>query len=113
MAAPVVPSSFQIYNSYVEDLKWQIKFTIIWCSGIALAVVVSIPSVGLRHGRSLKGIAGISETDGYQSAHSDGKEPPPTTRRRGRRLIRAWNALISPTYWSPPKLGLNVGQSAH
>ncbi|KAG1850090.1 hypothetical protein C8R48DRAFT_812246 [Suillus tomentosus] len=110
MAAPVVPSSFQIYNSYVEDPKWQIKFTIIWCSGIALAVVVSIPSVGLRHGRSLKGIAGISETDGYQSAHSDGKEPPPTTRRRGRRLIRAWNALISPTYWSPPKLGLNVGQ---
>ncbi|KAG2047214.1 hypothetical protein BDR06DRAFT_985290 [Suillus hirtellus] len=81
MAAPVVPNSFQIYNSYVEDPKWQIKFTITWCSGIALAVAVSIPSVilGLRHGRSLKGIAGISETDGYQSAHSDGREPPPTT----------------------------------
>ncbi|KAG1893580.1 iron reductase [Suillus fuscotomentosus] len=111
MAAPVVPSSFQIYNSYVEDPKWQIKFTIIWCSGLALTVVVSIPSLilGLRHGRSLKGITGISETDGYQPAHSDGKEPPPI-RRRHRRLVGAWNALISPTYWSPVKLGLNLGQ---
>ncbi|KAG1847157.1 iron reductase [Suillus subalutaceus] len=111
MAAPVVPSSFQIYNSYVEDPKWQMKFTIIWCTGVALAVAVSVPSLilGLRHGRSLKGIAGISETNGYQSAHSDGKEPPPT-HRRGRKLIGAWNALISPTYWSPPKLGLNIGQ---
>lgn len=111
MAAPVVPSSFQIYNSYVEDPKWQIKFTIVWCSGVALAVAVSVPSLilGLRNGRSLKGMTGISETDGYQSAHSDGKEPPPT-HRRGRRLIGAWNALISPTYWSPPKLGLNLGQ---
>ncbi|KAG1873923.1 iron reductase [Suillus subluteus] len=111
MAAPVVPSSFQIYNSYVEDPKWQIKFTIIWCTGVALAVAVSVPSLilGLRNGRSLKGIVGISETNGYQSAHSDGKEPPPT-RRRGRRLVGAWNALISPTYWSPPKLGLNLGQ---
>ncbi|KAG1897198.1 iron reductase [Suillus fuscotomentosus] len=101
MAAPVVPSSFQIYNSYVEDPQWQIKFTIIWCSGVTLAVAVSIPSVvlGLRHGRPLKGITGISET-----------EPPPTTHRRGRRLVGAWNALISLTYWSPPKLGLNVGQ---
>ncbi|KAG2040872.1 iron reductase [Suillus americanus] len=111
MAAPVVPSNFQIYNSYVEDPKWQIKFTIIWCSGVALAVAVSVPSLilGLRHGRSLKGIAGISETNGYQSAHSDHKEPPPT-RRRGHRLVGAWNALISPMYSSPPKLELNLGQ---
>ncbi|KAG1809121.1 iron reductase [Suillus subaureus] len=111
MAAPVVPSSFQIYDSYVEDPKWQIKFTIIWCSGVALAVAVSVPSLilGLRHGRSLKGIAGISETNGYQSAYSDDKEPPPS-RRRGRRLVGAWNALISPTHWSPPKLELNLGQ---
>ncbi|KAG1738009.1 iron reductase [Suillus lakei] len=111
MAAPVVPSSFQIYNSYVEDPKWQMKFTIIWCSGMALAVAVSVPSLilGLRHGRSLKGIAGISETSGYRSAHSDSKEPPPI-RRRGRRLVGAWSSLISPTYWSPPKLGLNLGQ---
>ncbi|KAG2139837.1 iron reductase [Suillus bovinus] len=111
MAAPVVPSDFQIYNSYVEDPKWQVKFTIIWCTGVALAVAVSIPTLilGLRHGRSLKGITGISETNGYQSTRSDGKEPPPT-RRRGRRLIGAWNALISPMYWSPPKLGLSLGQ---
>ncbi|KAG1830120.1 iron reductase [Suillus variegatus] len=111
MAAPVVPSSFQIYNSYVEDPKWQIKFTIVWCSGLALAVAVSVPSLilGLRHGRSLKGIAGISEINGYQPAHSDGKEPPPARQRRPR-LVGAWNALISPMYWSPPKLGLNLGQ---
>ncbi|KAG1773263.1 iron reductase [Suillus placidus] len=111
MAAPVVPSSLQIYNSYVEDPKWQTKFTIIWCSGVALAVAVSVPSLilGLRHGRSLKGIVGISETNGYRSAHSDGQEPPPTS-RRGRRLVGAWNALVSPTYWSPPGLGLNLGQ---
>ncbi|KAG0700330.1 iron reductase [Suillus ampliporus] len=111
MAAPVIPSSLQIYNSYVEDPIWQRKFTIIWCSSLALAVAVSVPSLilGLRHGRSLKGIAGISETNGYRTAYSDGKKPPPT-RRRSRRLVGAWNALIAPTYWSPPKLGLNLGQ---
>lgn len=111
MAAPVVPSNFQIYNSYVEDPKWQIKFTIIWCSGVALAVAVSVPSLvlGLRHGRSLKGITGISETNGYQSAHSDDKELLPTS-RRGRRLVGAWSALVSPMHWSPPKLELNFGQ---
>ncbi|KAG1729971.1 iron reductase [Suillus paluster] len=112
MSAPTVPSSLQIYNSYVEDPIWQRKFTIIWCSGLALAVVVSVPSLilGLRNGRSLKGIAGVSETNGYRSAYgSDGKKPPPI-RRRSRRLVGAWNALISPTYWSPPKLGLNLGQ---
>jgi ferric-chelate reductase len=102
------------YSSYVEDPKWQIKFTIIWCSGVALALAVSLQSLvlGLRHGRSLKGITGVSETNAYQSAHSDDKEPPPTS-RRGRRLVGAWNALVSPMYWSPPKLELNLGQSAH
>ncbi|KAG1762575.1 iron reductase [Suillus occidentalis] len=111
MAAPVVPSNFQIYNSYVEDPKWQIRFTIIWCSGVALALAVSVPSLvlGLRHGRSLKSITGISETNGYQSAHSDDKEPPPTN-RRGRRLVGAWNAIVSPMHWSPPQLELNLGQ---
>ncbi|KAG1785289.1 uncharacterized protein HD556DRAFT_1450882 [Suillus plorans] len=105
MAAPVVPSSFQIYDSYVEDPKWQIKFTMIWCSGLALTVAVSVPSfiLGLSNRRSLKGITGISETNGYQPAHSDGKEPPPT-RRRHRRLVGALNALILPTYWSLPKI---------
>lgn len=99
------------HSSYVEDPKWQIKFTIIWCSGVALALAVSVPSLilGLRHGRSLKGITGISETNGYQSAYSDDKEPPPTS-RRGRRLVGAWNALVSPMHWSPPKLELNLGQ---
>lgn len=102
------------HSSYVEDPKWQIKFTIIWCSGVALALAVSVPSLvlGLRHGRSFKGITGISETNGYQSAHSDDKEPPPTS-RRGRRLVGAWNALVSPMHWSPTKLELNLGQSAH
>ncbi|KAG2097930.1 uncharacterized protein F5147DRAFT_816195 [Suillus discolor] len=101
----------QSFQLVVEDPKWQIKFTMIWCSNLALTVVVSIPSLilGLRHGRSLKGITGISETNGYQPARSDGKEPPPICRRH-RRLVGAWNALISPTYWSPPKLGLNLGQ---
>ncbi|KAG1827895.1 hypothetical protein EV424DRAFT_1554993 [Suillus variegatus] len=55
-------------------------------SGLAPAVAVSVPSLilGLRHGHSLKRIAGISETNGNQPAHSDGKEPPPIRRRRRR-----------------------------
>ncbi|KAG2094851.1 uncharacterized protein F5147DRAFT_819676 [Suillus discolor] len=51
----------------------------------------------------------ITKTNGYQSAHSDDKEPPPIRRRRPR-LVGAWNALISLTYWSPLKLELNLGQ---
>ncbi|KAG1788976.1 uncharacterized protein HD556DRAFT_1495891 [Suillus plorans] len=37
------------------------------------------------------------------------REPPPI-RRRHHKLVGAWNALISPMCWSPPKLGLNLGQ---
>ncbi|KAI0312563.1 hypothetical protein OF83DRAFT_1145534 [Amylostereum chailletii] len=37
-APPTIPTQFQIYNSYVEDPKWQRKFTIIWASFLALAV---------------------------------------------------------------------------
>lgn len=104
------------YSSYVEDPIWQRKFTIIWCSGLAIAVAVSLPSliISLRQGRVFKGITGISEITGYRSVSSDDNKPlPPPRSRSSRRLIGAWNALISTTYWSLPKLELNLGQGAN
>ncbi|OJA18204.1 hypothetical protein AZE42_08880 [Rhizopogon vesiculosus] len=113
MSAPVIPSSLQIYNSYVEDPIWQGNFTVIWCSGLAITIAVSLPSLilSLRHGRSFKGITGISESTGYRSVSSDdNKSLPAPGSPQSRRLVGAWNALVSQTYWSPPKLELNLGQ---
>lgn len=104
------------YSSYVEDPKWQGTFTIIWCSALAIAVAVSLPSliISLRQGRFFKGITGISEITGYRPVPSDNNKPlPPPRSRSSRRLVGAWNALISTTYWSPPKLELNLGQGAN
>jgi len=133
MSAPVIPSSFQIYkyvqlpatntlkcmshySSYVEDPIWQGKFTIIWCSGLAVAIAISLPNsiLSLRRGRFFKSITGISEAEGYRSVYSDDDKPlSPPESQRSRRLLGVWKSLVSQSYWSLPKLELNLGQGAH
>ncbi|KAH7920823.1 iron reductase [Leucogyrophana mollusca] len=111
VAPPVVPSSLQVYNSYVEDPKWQRKFTIIWCSVLGFAIVVSLPALllSIRNGRALKGFFGVSEDlsrKGYRSVTNDEK----LARRLGRKISALWSAVNSPRLWAPPHLKLNAGQ---
>ncbi|KAH9966357.1 hypothetical protein BGW80DRAFT_1342341 [Lactifluus volemus] len=42
---PTIPSQFQIYDSYVEDPKWQLRFTEIWAGCLGLALVLSLPTI--------------------------------------------------------------------
>ncbi|WVO16320.1 hypothetical protein L204_103995 [Cryptococcus depauperatus] len=53
-----VPTQYSIYNSYEEDPKWQIKFTIIWTSFLAFCFALSMPYI-IHHyhiGRLYKGL---------------------------------------------------------
>ncbi|KIK93307.1 hypothetical protein PAXRUDRAFT_522232 [Paxillus rubicundulus Ve08.2h10] len=108
---PVIPSSLQIYNSYVEDPKWQTKFTVVWCSVLGLAVVTSLPSLvlSLRSGRLFKGLLGVSEDlqrRGYTTPTNDGVLPPPSSRK----ISKFWFSLLSVRQWSLPFFELNAGQ---
>ncbi|KAK6981550.1 iron reductase [Favolaschia claudopus] len=85
-APPIIPASLLPYQSYEEDPKWQTRFTIMWVVGLGVCV----------------GVWGVW-----------GWVP----RRRGRggaakvgRLGRTVVAVDSLRMWTPPGLGLNVGQ---
>lgn len=60
---PQFPSNLQIYNSYVVDPQWQLKFMTVWCSALGVASVASFPTLARswKNGRSLKGFFGVSE----------------------------------------------------
>ncbi|KAF9241279.1 iron reductase [Melanogaster broomeanus] len=108
---PTIPSSLQIYNSYVEDPIWQGKFTTIWCSILALAIAASVPSLvrSLRNGRSLKGFFGVSEDlhrRGYTTMTDDEKLSPP----RISKASKFWYSAISVRQWTLPYVELNAGQ---
>ncbi|KAH7911479.1 iron reductase [Hygrophoropsis aurantiaca] len=111
VAPPVVPSNLQVYNSYVEDPIWQRKFTIIWCSALGFAVLVSLPTVilSIRNGQAFKGFFGISEDFGKKGYRSVAINQRPI-HRSVRKVSALWNAMNSVVLWAPPKLKLNVGQ---
>ncbi|KAI6042176.1 iron reductase [Pisolithus marmoratus] len=101
---PQPPSSLQIYNSYVVDPQWQLKFTTIWCTALGVAIVASLPTLvrSLRNGRSLKGILGVSEDlrkAGYAAIACEDK-PPPLRPRRGAGAV--WRSLVSVRHWTLP-----------
>ncbi|KAI6106198.1 iron reductase [Pisolithus croceorrhizus] len=113
MAAPQVPSNLQVYDSYVTDPQWQIKFTKIWCSTLGAAIVVSLPTLirSLRNGRSLKGFFGVSESlpKGEYAVVAGEDKPPPLRPRRDAAAVL--HSITSVRYWTLPYLGLNVLQT--
>ncbi|KAG8215360.1 iron reductase [Butyriboletus roseoflavus] len=117
IAPPTIPTSLQIYNSYVEDPIWQGKFTAIWCSCLGAVLVVSFPSLvhALKHGRALVGFFGISGAYGrreYSAVISEEKTSPSPSQRPsvGRKTAAYWNAWASICQWSVLYLDLNAGQ---
>ncbi|KIK15846.1 hypothetical protein PISMIDRAFT_16235 [Pisolithus microcarpus 441] len=110
---PQVPTSLQVYNSYVIDPEWQIKFTTIWCTALGAAIVVSLPTLirSLRNGRSLKGFFGVSESlhKGEYAVVAGGDKPPPLRPRRGAAAVL--HSITSVRHWTLPYVGLNVLQT--
>ncbi|KAI8992723.1 iron reductase [Trametes punicea] len=113
-APPVIPTELQQYNSYVVDPQWQRKFSIIWASGIGIAVLFSLPAVvrALRRGRLLRpwlsGVYEDAKRRNYAPAaaiHED--VVPPKSKRRVYGLLET---LRSATLWSLPGVELDLAQ---
>ncbi|GLB45701.1 putative FAD-binding domain containing protein [Lyophyllum shimeji] len=125
---PVIPPELQQYNSYIEDPKWQVKFTIAWTSVLALFVVLALPAAVRGRRKWAAQIFGVSEDWrgryarlGDQDAEPEKKSccgvsersSVPGPSRRKRRVVVARRILLaigSVFYWTPPGIGLNAGQ---
>ncbi|KAH9943638.1 iron reductase [Amylocystis lapponica] len=108
---PSIPSSLQQYNSYVEDPKWQRKFSIVWACILGGAVLASLPHVvrSAKNGRLLRGFFGVSEDvtgKHYTPVNSTHKEQ---THRRGR-ISAIVQTSLSIFRWSLPGVEMTFGQ---
>ncbi|KAI0270454.1 iron reductase [Gloeopeniophorella convolvens] len=113
---PAIPDQFQIYNSYVEDPKWQHRFTAVWASCLGLFIVLSLPTVNraLRAGREFTGLLGVWEDlklRGYTTARASGSYREETTPTTGLNRSQGWLVIIrSALMWSPLGFSLDLGQ---
>ncbi|KAJ7112851.1 iron reductase [Mycena crocata] len=123
---PVIPPEFQQYNSYVEDPKWQRRFTLMWCSVLGFCIFFAVPRVvrGLRSGAALAGMTGVRvgalyaplpSSDGDLSPQSTVVGDPlnisgPVLRPRKYWVYAASSLLSSYALWRIPGINLNVGQ---
>lgn len=97
-------------SSYVEDPKWQRKFSIIWAAGVGIAVLAAVPQVvrALRRGRLFRGwLFGVSEGRNYTPAVGNDVVPPKSKRR----VFGLLETLGSVSLWSLPGIELDIGQS--
>lgn len=99
-------------SSYVVDPIWQRRFSAIWATFAAVAILVSLPHFlrSLKHGRSLRGLFGVSESIAAQryAAIGDAEVKPRTRRRTVSGIIETASSLF---WWSLPGIGLTLGQS--
>lgn len=115
---PVIPADLQPYNSYVQDPKWQRKFSIIWPSVLAFFVLLSLPRVirAIKKRRAFTGVFGVWEDLGGGSStrvyESLGDTPVAGGRKKrwDSGVERFLSVVGSVAYWSLPGLGLNAAQ---
>ncbi|KAF5362637.1 hypothetical protein D9758_009626 [Tetrapyrgos nigripes] len=116
---PSIPTEFELYNSYVEDPKWQRKFSIIWASLVAGAVLYSLPHLikALWQGKAFVGFWGLREEWNIDEADGAGTTTANRERRNATRGSSLWNKLQglflvfrSMFLWTLPGLRLNLGQ---
>lgn len=107
-----------LHSSYVEDPKWQIKFTIVWVSVLGAFVLKASPRLWrrIRNGSIFKGILGMS----WNARTYERLAEPPDAEvdgLAGERVVNGnrgaafLNTLKSFIWWTPPIVGLNAGQS--
>ncbi|KAI9434578.1 iron reductase [Lactarius indigo] len=108
---PTIPSQFQVYNSYVEDPKWQRRFTEIWAGCLGVAIALSLPSLyrAFRARRAFIGLFGVWEGSAYAPAPAvpqmEVAPPPKYSTAPGYLSIFRSVLLLSPL-----GVGLNLGQ---
>ncbi|KAJ7107715.1 hypothetical protein C8R44DRAFT_637013 [Mycena epipterygia] len=125
---PVIPQELRPYNSYVEDPKWQIRFTVIWCSVVAFGVVLAMPRMvrGLRTGSAFSGLAGVRVAALYAPLVAELGDDTSTLNSRQSTIVEdakigaarvpmhwthtAASLLSSFALWSVPGIDLNLGQ---
>ncbi|KAJ6562161.1 hypothetical protein B0H19DRAFT_1143725 [Mycena capillaripes] len=133
-APPEIPQELQPYNSYVEDPKWQRRFTLMWGALLGVCVLLAAPRVvrGLRTGAVFAGFMGVRVAGLYAPLPSEVSEKEEfddsstrstlvvadaaeigTERRLGGRkhwIYTAVRLLSSFALWHIPGIDLNIGQ---
>ncbi|KAH8093109.1 iron reductase [Cristinia sonorae] len=111
-APPVIPEELRQYNSYVEDPKWQRKFSAIWATAAGIAILCSLPYFvhAVKSGRAFTSLFGISE-DWSGKLYA----PVPTVAekpvRKRRRTPVVWlESIVSLLRWTLPGVELSFGQ---
>ncbi|PBK65298.1 iron reductase [Armillaria solidipes] len=110
---PTIPAEFQQYNSYVEDPKWQRRFTAIWASCVGAAILYSLPYLvrSVRNRRTWLWFQGIGEDFSAKGIYVPIQQTtPPRSIPAKNRLGSIVGTIGSVTLWTPPVLALNVGQ---
>ncbi|KAH9041888.1 iron reductase [Lactarius deliciosus] len=108
---PSIPSQFQVYNSYVEDPKWQHRFTEIWAGCLGLAIILSLPSFyrAFRARRVFVGLFGVWEGRAYAPAPTaPQREVAPSPKHS--KALGYLSIFRSVLLLSPLGVGLNLGQ---
>lgn len=109
-----------VHSVFEVDPEWQRKFSIVWASCVAAAVLYSLPHLlrSIKNGRAYEDFFGVTErwqTLPPRSTTSiSGRAPTvPNTRRSGgvkRAAETVLGVIASFALWSIPGLGLNLGQ---
>ncbi|KAH8986463.1 iron reductase [Lactarius akahatsu] len=108
---PSIPSQFQVYNSYVEDPKWQHRFTDIWAGCLGLAVILSLPSLyrAFRTRQAFIGLFGVWEGRAYAPAPTAPQREVAPSPKHSKELgyLSIFRSVL---LLSPLGVGLNLGQ---
>lgn len=110
---PTIPAEFQQYNSYVEDPKWQRRFTAVWASCVGAAILYSLPYLvrSVRNRRTWLWFQGIGEDFSAKGIYVPLEQTtPPRSTPAKNHLKTIIGSVGSVTLWTPPLLALNVGQ---
>lgn len=101
------------HSSYVEDPKWQRRFTEIWVGCLGLAIVLSLPSIyrAFRARRAFIGPFGVWEGRSYAPVPTTPQKEV-TLRSKNNNALGCLSVSLSVLLWSPLGVGLNLGQSA-
>ncbi|KDE09481.1 hypothetical protein MVLG_00382 [Microbotryum lychnidis-dioicae p1A1 Lamole] len=118
--APVPCGGFTVYNSYVTDPEYQRYFTVAWTATLALATLLTLPSVieSLRMGRWRRSwtglVLGISErpsSAAYQPIDDRAAEQEsnqPTPRKPSRSFLHGPVAVLSSLYGTVSRFSLGA-----
>lgn len=117
---PVIPDEFKQANVFEVDPEWQRKFSIVWASCVAAAVLYSLPHLlrSIKNGRAYEDFFGVTErwqtlAPRSTTSSSGRASTVPNTRRSGgvkRAAETVLGVIASFALWSIPGLGLNLGQ---